>query len=72
MYVFFPFIFSFIMIRTYEISLYLLICIFSIQIIVTNSRTSTLWKLNPESGKIISLTSNNNLYKHVNILIIII
>nr|XP_019552296.2 uncharacterized protein LOC109422118 [Aedes albopictus] len=34
---------------------YVFVYIFCLQIITTNTRTSTLWKLNPEQGKIVSV-----------------
>lgn len=37
---------------------YFLIYIIAVQVVEINSRTSTLWKLNSENGKIVSFSKN--------------
>lgn len=39
-----------------------LIYIIAVQVVEINSRTSTLWKLNTENGKIVSFSKNGQVF----------
>lgn len=44
---------------------YFLIYIIAVQVVEINSRTSTLWKLNTENGKIISFSKNGQVFVNI-------